>query len=396
MPNRRRRPQNALTPAFVRRAGPGRHGDGNGLYLDVQASGSRSWIQRIAVRGRRREIGLGGFPLVPLEEAREKALENRRLALAGVDPLVEKRRIRAIPTFEDAAKLVWEQHRQGWRNPKYARDWLSGVTRLAFPRLGGISVAEITSADVIDTLKPVWHTHPTTAWRLRQRISAVMEWALALEHRRDNPCDRIGPALGRQNHRQRHFRALHHAEVGAAVAAVNASPARPVVKLAFEFLVLTASRSGETRGALWTEIDAGNRVWTIPAGRMKAHREHRVPLCARAVQLLAAARVLDGWRAGAAGGALVFPGSRGGRLKDEALSQILRELEIPAVPHGFRSSFRDWAAEETNHPREVVEAALAHVVRDRTEAAYARSDLFERRRRLMEEWGSYVSGPSTS
>ena len=393
MPSRRRRPQNALTPAFVRRAGPGRHCDGNGLYLEVQESGSRSWIQRIVVRGRRREIGLGGFPVVPLQDAREEALKNRRLAREGLDPVAEKRRTRAVPTFEEAARLVWEQHRRGWRNAKYAHDWLAGVTRRAFPRLGGLSVADVTGADVVDVLKPVWHSHPTTAWRLRQRIGAVMEWAVAMGLRDDNPCQSIGSALGRQNHRQRHFPAVHHGEVAGAIAAVNASGARPVVKLAFEFLVLTAGRSGEVRGALWSEMDADNRVWTIPAERMKGNREHRVPLCPRAVNLLAAARVIESWRPGPAEGALVFPTPNGGRLKDEALSKVLRALEIPAVPHGFRSSFRDWAAEETDHPREVAEAALAHVVRNPTEAAYARSDLFERRRKLMDEWGWYVASP---
>jgi integrase len=219
-----------------------------------------------------------------------------------------------------------------------------------------------------------------------------MEWAVAMGLRDDNPCTFIGPALGRQNHRQRHFPAVHHAEVGHAVAAVNASGARPVVKLAFEFLVLTAARSGEVRGARWSEMDAANRMWTIPAERMKGNREHRVPLCPRALNLLAAARVHESWRPGEPNGSLVFPGARG-RLKDEALSKILRDLEIPAVPHGFRSSFRDWAAEETDHPREVAEAALAHVVRNRTEAAYARSDLFDRRRKLMDEWGGYVARP---
>ena len=393
MRRRRRQPQNALTPAFVRRAKAGRHCDGNGLYLDVQQSGSRSWIQRIVIRGRRREIGLGGFPVVPLDDARDEALKNRRLALAGRDPVAEKQRARSVPSFEEATRLVWEQHRRGWRNAKYTHDWLSGVSRLAFPRLGALSVADVNGADIVDVLKPVWHTHPTTAWRLRQRIGSVMEWAVAMGLRDDNPCDRIGPALGRQNHRQRHYRALHHGEVGGAVAAVNASEARPVVKLAFEFLVLTAARSGEVRGALWSEMDAANAVWTIPAERMKGNREHRVPLCPRALNLLAAARVLESWRPGEPDGTLVFPTARGGRMKDEALSKILRDLDIPAVPHGFRSSFRDWASEETNHPREVSEAALAHAVRNRTEAAYARSDLFDRRRKLMDEWGDYVARP---
>ena len=192
--------------------------------------------------------------------------------------------------------------------------------------------------------------------------------------------------LGRQRESVEHMQALPHREVAAAVAAVRRAGVRPVVKLAFEFLVLTAARSGEVRGATWAEIDPAGRVWTVPAARMKANREHRVPLCRRAVEVLGEARAHGN------GGPLAFPTARGGRLKDEALSRPLRDLGLPAVPHGFRSSFRDWAAEETNHPREVVEAALAHAVRNRVEAAYARSDLFERRRRLMDDWGDYLGG----
>ena len=189
--------------------------------------------------------------------------------------------------------------------------------------------------------------------------------------------------LGRQRHRVRHMPALPHREVAAAVAAVRGSGARPVVKLAFEFLVLTAGRSGEVRGAAWAEMDLAGRVWTVPAARMKSNREHRVPLCRPALEVLDAAR-------GLGRGPLVFPTARRKPLKDMALSNALRDVEVPAVPHGFRSSFRDWAAEETDHPREVVEAALAHAVRNPVEAAYARSDLFDRRRRLMDDWGAYL------
>ena len=226
---------------------------------------------------------------------------------------------------------------------------------------------------------------PPTARKLRQRIRAVMEWAVAMGLRPDNPCDRIGPVLGSQGGVVRHMRALPHGQVSAAIETVRRSNARPVVKLAFEFLVLTATHSGEVRGALWTEIDRGEGAWIIPARRTKAAREHRVPLCRRALEILEEARALD------RGSPLVFPGLRRNPIATTALSELLRELKIAAVPHGFRSSFRDWAAEDTDHPREVVEAALAHVVRNKVEAAYRRTDLFERRRRLMDDWAAYLA-----
>ena len=386
-----RQPRHALSTAFVRNvAQAGRYCDGDGLYLDVQPSGTRSWVQRLVIRGRRRELGLGGFPLVPLKEARAQALANRRLARAGGDPLAEKRRLKSMPTFAAAAEAVLAQMRPGWRNPKHGKDWLSSMERFAFPRLGKLPVSEVTSADVVETLRKVWHERPATARRVRQRISTVMEYAVALNYRDDNPCSRIGPILGPQQDLVRHMPALPHRDVAAVVETVRAARAAPVVKLAFEFLVLTAARSGEVRGAEWAEIDTDDHVWTVPATRTKAKREHRVPLTRRAEQVLDAARTLSN------GNALVFPSPRGKRFNDMALSGLLRTLEVPAVPHGFRSTFRDWAAEETNHPREVVEAALAHVVQNKVEAAYARSDLFERRRRLMDDWSAYVGGGAGS
>ena len=383
---RGRHPENALSTDFASTvADPGRYCDGHGLYLEVQPSGSRSWVQRVAVGGRRREIGLGSFPLVSLAEARAQAFANRKLARAGGDPVAEKR-ASDEPTFAEAAERVWRQMRPGWRNPRYGRDWMSGLTRVAFPCIGRMPVSSVTTADVIETLRQVWHPRPTVARRVLQRIGLVMEWAVAMGYRTSNPCGRVDLVLGRQQHRTRHFSALPHREVASAVAAVRRSRARPVVKLAFEFLVLTAGRSGEVRGAEWRELDLTAGLWTVPATRMKAKREHRVPLCRRALEVLGAARAL-GPRAG-----LAFPTARGRQLKDMALSGLLKDLEIAAVPHGFRSSFRDWAAEETDHPREVVEAALAHTVRNPVEAAYARSDLFERRRRLMDDWAGYLAG----
>ena len=285
---------------------------------------------------RRCELGLGSLALVPLAEAREKASANRKLARQGGDPLAEKRRTQGIPTFAEATACVLEQKRAGWR--------------------------------------------------VRQRLRAVLEWAVAMEYRIDNPCDRIGPVLGSQQDVTEHMRALPHREVAAAIRAVRAATALPAAKLAFEFLVLTAARWSEVRWAEWAEIDRDAGVWTVPASRMKANRQHRVPLCGRALEILEAARTL-----GEGTGPLVFTRRGGKPLNDKELRWLVREQGIAAVPHGFRSSFRDWAAEETVHPREVIEAALAHVVRNRVEAAYARSDLFERRRVLMDDWARYLA-----
>ena len=270
----------------------------------------------------------------------------------------------------------------------YGRDWILTFERYAFPRIGKMPVSEVTSADVLEILAPIWHTKADTARRLRQRIRAVLEWAVAMEFRIDNPCDRIDPVLGPQRDVVQHMRALPHREVAAAIRTARASTVPLAVRLAFEFLVLTAARWGEVRWAEWTEIDRKEAVWTVPPARMKARREHRVPLCGRATEILEEARKLGG------GNPLVFTLGEGQPIFDKRLRRLLRKLEIAAVPHGFRSSFRDWAAEETDHPREVVEAALAHVVRNKVEAAYRRSDLFERRRRLMNDWAAYLAGQS--
>ena len=383
-----RHPVDALSTTFARGvADAGRYSDGNALYLQVKPSGARSWVQRLVIRGRRRELGLGGFPLVSLNEARAQALSNRKAARAGGDPLAERRRADGMPTFAEAAERVWADKHPGWRNHRHSREWLASLERWAFPRIGRMAVCEVTSADVLDTLRRVWHHRPETARRLRQRVSAVMEWAVAMQLRTDNPCDRIGPVLGPQKDLVKHMQALDHRAVAAAIRTVQATGATAAVKLAFEFLVLTAARSGEVRGARWTEIDLSARVWTIPPARTKALREHRVPLSRRAVQILDAARALDHGSS-----LLVFPSQGGKPIGETRLSRLLKNHKIAAVPHGFRSSFRDWAAETTSYPRDVIESALAHVVTNRTEAAYARSDLFERRRRLMNEWAAYLEG----
>ena len=365
---------------------PGRHGDGNGLHLFVKPSGAKSWVLRSVVRGRRCDIGLGGYPLVSLAEARAAAFDNRKLARAGGDPLALKRRP-DIPIFEDAARTVIEIHKPTWRDGgKSAGQWESALRQYAFPRLGAKRVDTITTADVMAVLLPIWTAKAETARRVRQRIGTIMKWAVAQGYRDDNPAgDAIGAALPKANGACRHFRAVHHSEVGDVIRAVRESQASLAARLAFEFLVLTAARSGEVRGAAWSEIDTDAATWTIPGERMKGGREHRVPLSGRALAVLDEARALDD------GSGLVFPAPAGRKpMSDSTLSELLRELGIDAVPHGFRSTFRDWCSEAAQAPREVAEACLAHVVRG-VEGAYARSDLLDRRRKLMDRWAAYLA-----
>ena len=365
---------------------PGRHGDGDGLYLMVKPSGSKSWVLRTVVRGRRRDMGLGGYPLVSLAEARTAAFENRKLARAGGDPIARRRRP-DIPTFEEAARTVIEIHKPTWRDGgRSAEQWESSLRQYAFPRLGARAVDTITSADVMAVLLPIWTEKAETARRVRQRIGAIMKWAVAQGHRADNPAgDAIAAALPKAGDTPKHYKAVHSTEAGDAIRAVRDSQASPSVRLAFEFLVLTAARSGEVRSAVWPEFDMEAAIWAIPGERMKAGREHRVPLSGRALEILNEARAHDD------GSGLVFPASSGRRpISVSTLSKLLRELDIDAVPHGFRSTFRDWCSEAAQVPRELAEACLAHVVRG-VEGAYARSDLLARRRKLMDRWAAYLA-----
>ncbi len=289
---------------------------------------------------------------MPLAEARETAFQNRKLARQGGDPLALKRRSH-VPTFEEAARTVIEIHRPSWRNAKHAAQWDATLRQYAFPRLGKRLVSDIDTSDVMAVLLPIWSEKPVTAKRVRQRIGTVMKWAIAQGHRTDNPAgEAIGAALPKISGSKRHHAALPHAEVADAIEAVCESSAGMAVKLAFEFLVLTAARSGEVRLATWDEIDTDTRTWTVPAERMKANQEHRVLLCGRAMQILAEARALEN----ATG--FIFPGTQAGKpLSDMTLSKLMRDLNMGAVPHGFRSSFRDWCA-ETGNVRDVSEAAL--------------------------------------
>ena len=336
-----------------------------------------------------------------LREAREKALANRKTGPSeGGDPLAEKRRARTTPTFAEAAAKVIELHRPSWSNDRSALQWESSLRDYVLPYIGGKPLNLISTADVMEILLPIWSVKKETAKRVRQRISTIMKWAISQGYRSDNPAgEALGAALPKQNGSKRHHRALPHPEVAKAIAAVQASDAYPATKLCFEFLILTACRSGEVRHATWDEVDLKTHTWTIPPERMKAKREHRVPLSSRTVEILLEAQRLSNDDTGAEedshaqtnGSDLVFPSPTGRILSDNTLSKLLRDLKIDAVPHGFRSSFRDWAAECTDAPREVMEAALAHIVKDKAEAAYFRSNLFERRRKLMAEWAHYLS-----
>ena len=375
-------PHNALSAIFVRSVKePGKYNDGNGLFLKVDPTGAKRWVQRIVIRGVRREMGLGSADLVGLAEARETARQNRKLARSGGDPLQAKREAEAILTFEEAAREVHRLHLPSWKNKKHAAQFISTLETYAFPRIGRLKVSDVTTADVLAVLQPIWLEKAETARRVRQRIGTVMKWAVAKGWRQDNPAQNIGQALPKHDRTPTHRKSLPYTQVADFLAALHGSQAGETTKLALEFLILTAARSGEVREAVWSEIDLEAGEWKIPAQRMKAKREHRVPLSGRAVELLRAAKALSD------GSDLVFPGTRYGKpLSDMTLSKLTKALGFDVDVHGFRTSFKTWAQERTNTPREVSEAALAHTIQNKAEAAYARSDLFEKRRRLMEGW----------
>ena len=375
---------------------PGRYGDGRGsgglsLLVKHTARGhlAKSWAQRISLEGRQRNLGLGSWPHVSLAEAREKCALN--LAARRRGELVTGRK-RTVPTFEEAVEKVIAVHRAGWKDSSRSEeDWRATLRDYAIPNLGGRPVHRINTADVMAVVLPIWNEKRVTARRVRQRIGAVMRWAVAQGYREDNPAgEAIGAALPRNGVRPQHLAALPYSEVAGALEQVRGSSAYSGTVLAFEFLVLTACRSGEVRGARGEEMDLEGREWRIPPERMKTGREHRVPLSTAALAVLREARAL------ADGSGVVFPSARGGPLSKLAIGKLVRDLGIGAVPHGFRSSFRDWAAECSDAPREVCELALAHVNTNSIEAAYRRTDLFERRRTLMEQWAVFLGGPAVS
>lgn len=381
-----KRAEKVLSAAFVRTTSkPGKYTDGHGLFLKVDQSGAKRWVQRIIIRGKRTEIGMGSTSLVSLAEARERALENRKLARAGGDPLQAKRASQALLSFEETARKVHKIHEPTWRNKKHAAQFISTLETYTFPRIGKLKMSEVTTADVLAVLQPIWLEKPETARRVRQRIGTVMKWAVANGWRTDNPAEAISQALPKHVETQQHRKSLPYDKVPDFIEALKASDANTSTKLALEMVILTASRSSEVRKADWSEFDQEKGIWTRPALHMKSKKEHRVPLSARALEILAEAKKLGD------GMGLVFPGAKFGKpLSDMTLLKLTRALGFEVDVHGFRTSFKTWAQERTNTPRDVSEAALAHVVKDKAEAAYARSDFFEKRRRLMERWAIYV------
>jgi integrase len=361
-------PQKKLSAVKVNRlATPGRYADGNGLYLIVDPSGAKRWMLRTVVQGKRRDIGLGGTSLVSLADAREQAQALRKMAREGGNPLIERRRAnQVIPTFEQAAKRVHEERASSWRNEKHQAQWINTLRDYAFPKVGSKRVDRVDTADVLAVLSPIWLTKAETARRLRQRLSTVMDWAKAAGFRSgDNPVDGVTKGLPRQNGQRDHHQAIPYSEISDFLEKFRSLDLSASAKLAFEFLILSACRTNEVLGARWEEVDFGKAIWEIPLSRMKGKRRHTVPLSFRCLEILHEARALAGTSE------LVFPGRTATKpLSNMVFLMTMRRMGISAVPHGFRSTFRDWASEQTNFPNEVCKMALAHAIRDKTEAAY--------------------------
>ena len=384
--------QRRLTAVAVRSlARPGRYGDGDGLQLLVDAAGSRRWVLRLTACGRRRDVGLGSARHVSLSEARDKAAELRRLARNGVDPVAERRKARtAVPTFEEAARRVHSERLPTWRSSKHAAQWLSPLKAFVFPSIGRRPVDQIERPDIIKALAPIWLTKPETARRVRQRLHLVFKWSRASGHRdAGNPVNDVEEGLPRQPKKApEHFKALPFDQIGAFVRDLRrASDSGEITRLAVEYLALTATRLNEVRGARWEEIDLVAKTWFVPSTRTKTAKAHRVPLSDRCIEILECAKALG------FGSDLLFPGRSGRKpLSPTAIQTAVERVSGgAAVPHGFRSSFRDWCAER-GVQREVAEQALGHVVQSPVERAYKRTDLFDRRRELMELWAAYVAG----
>lgn len=382
-----------LTKDLVRTLSePGRYSDGDGLILQIGSSGGKSWILRVQVHGRRRDIGLGRVDEIPLTRARAAAADMRKLAHAGIDPLDERRKERVVvPTFKEAAKQVHKELLAGWKNGKHTDQWLTTLDLYAFPKLGKLKVDEIEGPLIRDVLAEIWLKIPETARRVKQRIGTVLDWSYAKGFRAtEAPMRSIARGLARQPKKNAHHAAMRHEDLPQFLERLRAKPLT-VGRVALEALILTAVRSGEIRGARWGELSADLSVWTIPAERMKAGVAHAVPLSKQAADIF---RLAKGFRV--ADCDLVFPGQISqSPLSDMTLLEIVRGMNTGVTVHGFRSTFRDWVADMTDYPREVAEAALAHTLENKVEAAYRRTDFFAKRRNLMKDWAVYCEGAKT-
>ena len=379
---------------------PGYYADGGNLYLQVSPGLTKSWIFRYTRQGRSHEMGLGSERVFSLAEARGKASDTRRLLGEGLDPISAREGRRTRERLEKASTLTFAKcaekyigaHRAGWRNPKHISQWENTLETYAGPIIGRLAVKDVDTALVLRVLEPIWTKKPETATRLRGRIERILDWARVMGYRAgENPArwrghlDKLLPAaLNRKN--RTHLAALSYDEIGAFV--VNLRAREGIAARALEFAILTAARTGEVIGARSNEIDLEKALWTVPAARMKAGREHRVPLSPRALEIAKAQP----------DGLFLFAGGKDKQgLSDMALLEVLRRMGRDGLTvHGFRSTFRDWASERTSYPREVCEMALAHAISDKVEAAYRRGDLFEKRRKLMLDWAKFCESPKVS
>jgi integrase len=398
-----------LTVKSIPKLEPGRYRDreSKGLYVQVSPTNTKSWLLRYELNGTERFMGLGGYPDFSLKQARERARAARQLLADGIDPIdardAEKklraeqaRKARAIPTFREASERYFKVHGNKWRNAKHRKQFLSTLEAYAYPKLGSLRVNAITTEGVRLAVEPIWETIPETASRVRGRIENVLSWAIANGYfKTENPArwsdnlEHLLPAKG-QIAKANHHPALSYSELSEFWSALNEREG--VAARALEFTILTAARTNEVLGASWDEIDFKSKTWVVPAERMKAGKEHRVPLCDRAVEILEAIPTERG-------NDYVFVGpSKSSGLSNMAMAAVLKRMGRDDITvHGFRSTFRDWAAERTNYPNHVVEMALAHVVGNKVEAAYRRGDLFEKRKRLMNDWVKYCeSKPATA
>ena len=370
---------------------PGRYSDGGGLHLFIGKAGSKSWVLRTTIYGRRRDIGLGASSTVSLARAREKAAEFRAAVAAGRDPLADRSRP-PVPTFREATLAVHEANMPRWRNAKHASNWLQVLERHAMPALGSIPIDRVDRSEVLGVLTPIWTSRQETARRVRQRLRIIFRWAMAHGFTETNPAgEAIDGALPAMPKLKAHLRALPHQEVGEALRTVGESRASIAARMCFRFLVLTAARSGEARGATWDEMDVNGRVWRIPPQRMKAGVEHRVPLSSQAMDVLEEARPLRDESG------LVFPSPLrpGSPMSDMTLTKVLRSTGLAEQRHGPRVPQQLQELDtrgDGHHSWAISESALAHILGNSTEQAYARTDLFERRRALMQQWADYLTG----
>ena len=379
-----------LTAKFVEHVSEaGKYYDQHGLFLHVRPSGAKKWLQRYTFQGRRREIGLGSAKIVSVATARKNAYQNLVLVSEGIDPIEDKKQDSVIPKFETAARKVHEENRPTWRNAKHAAQFITTLETYAFPLIGSMSVKEINSSHILRILSPIWVTKAETAKRVRQRLSTVFKYCVAQQWRTDDPANiAIVEALPNSKRKVQHRRSISYNDVSDFIATVSKSSAGLSTKLGLEFLILTAARSGEVRNAHWDEVN--DSLWTIPAERMKAGVAHRVPLPPRCMEILEEAKKIS------QGSGYIFEGTKPNKpLSENTFNKLMKELGLEVHAHGFRTSFRTWTQEKTNYPREIAEAALAHSLKDKAEAAYARSDLLEKRAELMEAWAQFISADAS-